>query len=65
MALRADGFCSLCLVLLARLIAKLTGHDSDQTSRYCLTTCAVGGFAIGVVRQRSLVSHALCRNCPG
>lgn len=64
MTLRANGFCFPRFILLTRSTARLTSLVSDQTLRYCLTADAVGGFAIGA-RQRLLVGHALCRNCPG
>jgi hypothetical protein len=65
MTLRANGFCFLRFVLLARSIARLTSHVSDQTLSYFPTANAAGAFAIGVGRQRSLVGHAIPRNCPG
>lgn len=64
MALRTDEFCLIRFVLLARSSTKLTGLVSDQTLRYSLTAAVVGGFAIGVGRQRSLMDDALPRNCP-
>jgi len=60
-ALRADGFCSLCFVLLARSIAKLTGFVSDQSLRYFPTSGTISGFAIGIRRQRTPMDDALCR----
>ncbi|MBL8415880.1 MAG: hypothetical protein JNM42_15710 [Propionivibrio sp.] len=65
MDLRANGFCFLCFVLLARSIGKLTGLVSDQMRRYFLAAGAAGEFGFGVGRQRSLVDDTLCRNCPG
>lgn len=37
MALRSDGFCAVCSVLLARLIAKLTAHVSAIEVRWQLS----------------------------
>jgi hypothetical protein len=65
MTLRANGFCFLRFVLLARSIARLTGFISDQTLSYFPTVGAAGTFAIVVGRQRSLMDDTLPRNCPG
>lgn len=65
MALRANGSYSLRFVLLARSIARLTGHVRDQTLSYFPTAGAAGAFAIGWVQRYSGVNDEHCLNHPG